>query len=195
MDLCQQCLYCSKTYFYIGSYITHIRRDCKDRRVYLLAEQLPVDGFVIEHNSILLPFVHEPHCDPCLYPFDDDSSDAEAHSENAYNNPEQPPVQTRIYFTPHLDNNLAGKPISNKYFDIFNDTIDLWSPFSCEEEYRLAHWCLKHNLSTAAINKLFRNPTMATISNFTSTHTLFKKVERNVLCDGHQLLEIRESVS
>ena len=84
--------------------------------------------------------------------------------------------RTRICGTPHLDNRLAGKPISNEYFDVFDDEIDLWSPFSCEEEYRLVHWCVKHNLSRAAINELFRNPTMATVSNFTSSHTLFKRL-------------------
>jgi len=31
-----------------------------------------------------------------------------------------------------------------------------------------------HNLSRAAINKRFRNPTMATVSNFTSSYTVFK---------------------
>jgi hypothetical protein len=90
---------------------------------------------------------------------------------------EQPPVLTCIYGTPHLDNRLAGKPISNQYFVVFNVEIDLWSPFSCEEEYRLAHWYIKHNMSRAAINELFRNRTMATVSNFTSSHTLFKRLK------------------
>ena len=176
MDLRQHCLYCSKTYSYIRAYITHLCRNHNERIVYVSAEQLPDDGFAIEHDSILLPFVHEPHHDPFLHPSDDDSSDTEADSENACIDPEQPPVRTRICGTPQLDNRLAGKPISNEYFDIFDDEIDLWSPFSCEEEYRLAHWCVKHNLSRAAINELFRNPTMATISNFTSSHTLFKRL-------------------
>ena len=90
--------------------------------------------------------------------------------------PEQPPVRTRICGTPHLEDRPAGKPISNEYFDVFDDEIDLWSPFSREEEYRFAHWCVKHIFSSAAINELFRNSTMATISNFTSSHTLFKRL-------------------
>jgi hypothetical protein len=75
-----------------------------------------------------------------------------------------------------LDNSQAGKPISNEYFDVFDDEIDLCSPLSCEEEYRFADWCVKHLLSRAAINEFIRNPTMATVSNFTSSHTLFKRL-------------------
>jgi len=135
MDLRHQCLYRSKTYSYIGSYITHLCRDHKEGIVYILAEQLPVHGFGIEHDSILLPFIHEQHRDPSLHPSDDNSSNTEAESENACIDREQPPVRTHIYGTPHLDNRLAVKPISNEYFDIFKDEIDLWSSFSCEKEY------------------------------------------------------------
>ena len=87
---------------------------------------------------------------------------------------EQPPVRTPIYGTPQLDNRLAGKPISNKNIDIFDDDIDSSSRFSCKERYQLVHWCIKHNLSRPAINELCRNPTMATFSNFISPYTLFK---------------------
>ena len=139
------------------------------------AEQLPDDGFEIGHDSILLPFVDEPHHNPLLHPSDNDSSDTKAESENACIGPEQAPVRTRICGTPHLDNRLVSKPISSEYFDIFDDEIDLWSPFSCEEEYRLAHWCIKYNLNRAAINELFRNPMIATVSNFPSSHTSFKR--------------------
>ena len=176
MDIRQQCSYCSKTYSYIGAYITHLRRNHKERIVYASAQQLPDDGFAIKHDSIQLPFVHEPHRDAFLHLSDDDSSDTEANNENACVDPEQPPAQTRIYGTPHFDNHLAGKPIGNEYFDIFDNEIDLWSLFSYEEEYQLVHWCVKHNLSRAAIDELFRNPTMATVSNFTSSHTLFKRL-------------------
>ena len=154
MDLCQLCLHCSKTYSYIDAYITHLRRNHNERIVYISVEKLPDDGLAIEHDSILLPFVHETHHDPFLHPSDDDSSDTEADTENVCINPEQTPVRTRICGTPHLDNHLAGKPVSNEYCDIFDDESDLLSRFSCEEEYRLAHWCVKHNLSRAAINEL-----------------------------------------
>jgi hypothetical protein len=162
-------------YSYISAYITHLRCDHKEWIVYVSADQLPDDGFAIEHNSIRLPFVHEQHHNPFLHPSDYDSSDTEADSENACIDPEQPPVQIHICGTPHLDHRLAGKPISNEYFNVFNNEIDLWSPFSGEEEYRLVHWCVKHNLSRAAINERFRNTTMATVSNFTLSHTLFKR--------------------
>jgi hypothetical protein len=177
MDLHQQCLYCSKTCSFIGAYITHLRPDHNERIVYASAERLPDDGFVIKHDSILLPFVHEPHYGLFLHPSDHYSSDTEADSEMGCIDSEQPPVLTHICRTPHLDNRLAGKPISNQYFVVFDIEIDLWSPFSCEEEYRLAHWYIKHNLSRAAINELFKKRTMATVSNFTSSHTLFKRLK------------------
>jgi len=103
------------------------------------AEHLPDVGVAIEQDTILLPCCHEPGHDPFLRPSEDDSSDAEAESKNACNDPQQPPVQTRIDGTPYLENRLAGKPNSNKYIDIFDDDIDLWSPFCHKEEYQLAH--------------------------------------------------------
>jgi hypothetical protein len=140
MDVRHQCLYCSKTYSYIGAYITHLRRDQNERIVYVSAEQRPDDSFAIVHDSILLPCIPEPHDDPFHPPFDDASSDTDAVSEHACIDPEQPPVRTRICGTPHLDNRLAGKPISNEYFNVFEDEIDPSSLLSCKEEYRLAHW-------------------------------------------------------
>jgi len=129
----------------------------------------------MEHDSILLLFIDEPHPVTCLHPSDDDSSDTEVDSQDACIHPEQPPVRMHIEGTPHLDNSLAGKPICDEYYDIFDAEMDQWSPFSCEEESQFAHWYVKHNLSRAAINELFRNPTMAAVSNFTSSHTLFKR--------------------
>jgi hypothetical protein len=135
MDLYQQCLYCSKTYYYIGCNNTDLHRNNKECIVDVSAEQLPDEGFAIEHTSILHPFIHNTHRDPFLNPSDDVSSDTEADSENACIDPEEPPVRTHIYGTPHLDNHLAGKPISNQCFDIFDNEIDPWSLFSCEKEY------------------------------------------------------------
>jgi hypothetical protein len=70
-----------------------------------------------------------------------------------------------------LDNRPAGKPISNNDFENFKNEIDLCTPFSCEKEDGIVYWCAKPNLSRAAINEVFRNPTMATVSNFTLSHT------------------------
>jgi len=165
-------------YSYLSSYITHLRRAHKAWTVYASAEQLPDDGFVIEHDSILLPFIHEPHCDPFHHPSDEDACYTDAESENSWIDPEQPLVQTRICGTPQLDNGLASKPMSNEYFHIFDDEIDPLSLFSCEDEYWLAHWCVKHNLSRAAINEHFRNSTMSTVSNFTSSNTLFRMLNQ-----------------
>jgi len=164
MDIHQQCVYLLKTYSYIAADITHLSYNLVDRIVYVAAGQLQDDGFAIKHNSTLLPFGHELHCNPLLHPSDDDSSDTEADSENAFMDQEQAPVQTCIYGTPHLANRLAYRLISDEYYDSFIDEIDLWSPCSWEEVYQLAHWCVEHNFSRATINELFRNPTRATVS-------------------------------
>jgi len=127
MDLRRQCLYYSKTYSYIGAYISHLCHDHTERIVSVSGESLPDDGFAIEEDSILLSFVHETHRNPVLHPSDEDSSDTEANDENVWIDPEQPPVRTSICGTPHWDNGPAGKLISNEYFDIFDNEIDLWS--------------------------------------------------------------------
>ena len=38
------------------------------------------------------------------------------------------------------------------------------------------HCCVKHNLSRVAMNGVFRNPPMATVSNLSSSHTSFKRL-------------------
>jgi len=37
------------------------------------------------------------------------------------------------------------------------------------------HWCINHNLSRAAIDEIFRNPTITTVSNLTSSQTSFNR--------------------
>jgi len=125
---------------------------------------------------MLLPCVHEPHRISFLNPSNDDSSCTEADSENGCIHPEQPPVLTPIYGTPQLDNRQASKPSSNEDFDILDDGIDLRWSFSCVEEYRFTHWCVKHNLNWASINERFRIPAIATVANFTSSHTVFQRL-------------------
>jgi hypothetical protein len=56
-------MYCN-----ISAYITHLGRNHQERIAFVSAEQLPDDGFVIEHNRMLLPFVHYPHHDLILDP-------------------------------------------------------------------------------------------------------------------------------
>jgi len=120
-------------YFYIGAYFTPLCRDHTERRVYIQPEQLPDDGFETEHDGSLLPFIHEPHDDPFLHPSDDDSSNTEGYSEDAFVDPGQPQVQTHSYCTPHLHNSWAGNPIRNEYFNIFDDEGDQWSPLAWQE--------------------------------------------------------------
>ena len=126
-------------YSYIGACITHLDCDIKDRILYISAKQLPDDGFVIEHDCILLPFVHELHCHPVLHPSNNDSGDTVAHGKHLHVDWEQAAVRRIHYGTPHSENCLAGKLISYEYFDILDHQMNQWSPFSCLEEYRFAH--------------------------------------------------------
>jgi hypothetical protein len=87
--------------------MTYLCHNNKDRIVYVSADRLPNHGFPIEQNSILLAFIIERHRDPFLHSTDYDSSNGDADCENAFINPEQSPVWTRIDGVPHLDNCLA----------------------------------------------------------------------------------------
>jgi len=84
MHLRQHWLYFWKTYSYIGDYITDIRCEQKKLIVYVSPEQLSDYGFVIEHDIILLPCIHEPHRDSFHHPFNSDSSNLQADSKNLF---------------------------------------------------------------------------------------------------------------
>lgn len=139
---------------------------------------MPVDGFVITHNSIVLPFVHEQHHNPVHHPSNEDSSHTECSQRQCLYRSEQPPVQIRIYGTGRLDNCRARKQVSNEYFDTCHDEFDQWSQFPCDDQYRLVHWCVKHILSRAAINELITNPTMVTISNLSPSHPSLERLNK-----------------
>jgi len=158
----QRCLHCSERYSYFGADSTHLLCGNRETIVYVSAQIFPHGGFAVEHDSILLPFVYERQHDHCLHTSTDDTSDTEPERENACIHQEQPPVRKCIYGTQHQDNLLPGMSIITDYFIIFEVGIDLWSPFTCEEEYRFIHWCVKHSLNRAGINKLFWNRRMAT---------------------------------
>jgi len=164
-------------YIYVGTFIPHHCWDHSEMIVCVLAEQLLDDGFVIKHNSIPLPFVHILHRNSFLHPPDLDPCDAKADTDIACLHPEEPSVRTHPYGTPRSYNRLTVKTIRNKYFDILEDEIDLWSPLFYEKKYRLEHWCVKHNLSPVASKKLCRDPTMATVNNTTLFHCVFKRLD------------------
>jgi len=90
-----------------------------------MVKQVPDDGLMINYDSILLRFLHEPHWDAFYSPSDAHFSYIVAGSKNACINQEQPPVLTRIDCTVHLHRHSASKPIRNKYFNIFDDEIEL----------------------------------------------------------------------
>ena len=157
-------------------YITHLYCEHKERILYVSAEQMPDDGFAIKQDSILMRLVDETHHDPFPQLANNHASDTEANTKNAFIDPEQPPVRTLISATPHWENQLTGKTIGNQYFNILDDDPDLWSPFSCEEEYWLAHQCVEHILRGAVIYGHFGNCMMPTVRISTLSHTGIKRV-------------------
>jgi len=144
--------------------------------IYITAEQLPGNGFPIKHDWILLPFVVELNYNPFLHSSDRYFCHTYSDPDDLYVDLEQPSVRTHIYGAPDLDSNVTGKRLSNEYFNIFDSGIDLWLPLLGQEKYRLAQWCVTHHWSSASVNEQFRIPTMATISNSTSSHTLIKRL-------------------
>jgi len=161
---------------------------------YVSAKQPRDNGFVIKQNEILLLFSCKQYYNLSLYSFHDDSCVIDTTSQSICVDPAQPAAQARINGTPHLDNHLACKPITNKYFDILNNESDLWLQFTCEEENWLVYWCPKHILRWAGVNRLSRNSMMATISNSTLSQNLIQKNAQNVLHDVHWVFEIGQSV-
>ena len=79
----------------IRPYIGHLRRAYTACIVYVTAEELPDNGFVIEIDSILLQFIPELHHDHQIPHSNDNSNNTEADIENVFVNPMQPPVQPR----------------------------------------------------------------------------------------------------
>jgi hypothetical protein len=77
---------------------------------------------------------------------------------------------------PKVTDQYPSLIISGYIDSLKGEPLTLLSLFICDEEYRLVHWCVKHNLSRAAIHKLFRNPTMAIVGNFTLSLALFKRL-------------------
>jgi len=65
-------------YSCFGTYTSPIHRYRKQMIEHVLVEQLPVDGFGMNHYSTLLPFVHETHRDPVVHRFYHDFNDTEA---------------------------------------------------------------------------------------------------------------------
>lgn len=135
MDIPQRYLYCSQTFFYIGTYIIHLWRNDNERIVQTTANQLPEDSFLIECDDILLPSVYEPYRDLGLHTSNQHSSVSKADCKNVCVNPDQPVLRTCAYGTPCLDTCLPRKPSNNNQFDTLATDIDQWSPYSGEEEY------------------------------------------------------------
>jgi len=128
------------------------------------------------HNSILLAYVHELHCNRFVYPPEVHFYNIETDTERLFVDQLRPPIWTRIYGTAHCDHHLAGNYSSNEYFNIFDDEIYLYSFYSWMEKYQSVHWCIKHKLNRAAFNELLWIPTMAIISNFTLSCNVFQRL-------------------
>ena len=139
-------VYCSNTYFHIGIYIAYLWCNQKARNVCISADQLPDDGVAIKRDSTLHPFIYALHLVTFLCLFNDNSYYTATNSRSEFVIPKAPSVRTGICGTPHLDNCPAEKPTSSKYCKIFDSQIDPCVPLCCEE-YQLACWSVKYNLS------------------------------------------------
>jgi hypothetical protein len=68
-----------------------------------------------------------------------------------------------------------ARKAGNSIFHILNYELDPQVQFFCEQEYRLAHWCVKYELSMAAVNELIKLHRIDT--NFTSVYTLYTEID------------------
>jgi len=103
---------------------------------------------------------------------DEDSSYTEANRENECIDPEKPAAPTPTNGTPYLDSCLASKTVISESSTMKPINGNL---FSREEASPVTHCRVRHNFTRAAINMLFRIPKMTTFSNFTLSHTSFKR--------------------
>jgi hypothetical protein len=151
MDICHQCFYYYKTYVSIDTDITHLNCYRKKKIFYVLAGELPDINNMIMQQSILLPFVHEPHHNRFRHHSSNDSSDTEAEIWNQGVDAEQPPVRTGMVGNPYYANHGAGNPNVQEQFDIISFSGDFLPPLSFKEDHQLAPWRIQHNLRTATM--------------------------------------------
>jgi len=123
-------------------------------------------------------------------PSDNESSNTEANSKNRCIDPEQPPVRTPIYGTPHFDNRLSCKAIGDQYIDIFNDEIDLLSPFSWEGGVSISTLVCQAQHVQSCNQRAFQELYDGNRQQLHFFPHMIDNIARNVLCDGHRLVGV-----
>jgi hypothetical protein len=138
-------------------------------------EQIPDEEYTITADNDILRPDYLSLCPDDPFQFsDDDSTSTDDNNGNGYTDPLQPTFKSNGLQLMTLDSCEAGKAIDDD-FDILDDKIDQWAPFPCEQEYRLAHWCVKYKLSRVAIDELMK--LQGVNMNFTSAYTLYNKID------------------
>ena len=104
----KQCKYCSRSYFYAGAYITHLRDKHAERVKYIAEELLPDEGYRYENNYVLIPNITRPDV---LCP-DSDIDDSQGGPSDVGGQPfneESESIDDRNDMTPGP--NIEGRPM------------------------------------------------------------------------------------
>lgn len=198
------CNFCTRIYFYLGAYFTHLRDKHGERVEYVPRELLPNEGFLLERDHILLP--HTPR--PTVLPPDsedevDDTENNEESNNHDINSEEiaenqciddwnaipnedysmpdaiPPPVVAHIETPTERE---PGKVVEGglDLLDVETTQLNDWAPFDNEKEFRFAEWVVKHRISKTAVDELLKSPAFGGNHTFTSAYSLFKKLDNMV---------------
>src|SRR5947207_4953439 len=168
-----QCRYCRKSYIYTTAYITHLRRDHREKIRLVPQNSLPANRMRLLETYIELP----DDSNPCeVPPTEDDSTSSASDSDNDFedldtNEREEPQTQQTHQYEG------AGRPLDDPN-DLPSDEENPFFPFESEQEYRFAGWAVKHRLSRQAIHDLIDLPSFQGLSSVTSAYKLFKTVNK-----------------
>ena len=196
----RQCKYCSRSYFYTGAFITHLRDKHAERVKYIAEELLPDEGYRYENNYVLIPNIPQPAVLPPDSDIDDDSRGGPSDVSGQPFNQESESVDDRNDTTPGpntegpptvlgsrfetLREREPGKALENEADGLDTSTYDEqsnnpedWYPFCNEKEYRFAEWVVKHRISKTAVDELLKSPAIQGDHTFRSAYLLFKKID------------------
>jgi len=110
-------------YSYIGTYIYHVSPNYNEYIALISTGHLPDDCSPTVRDSLFRPLAPKLDRDQYLQTSNYHSTDREANTNNTCIDPEQPPVQTKIYGTAHLDYNLPIKSFRGGNFDMLDVEI------------------------------------------------------------------------
>ncbi len=166
-----KCAFCRRSYSYVGAYFSHIRREHAERVRGLPPHLLPAAGYRHRDDFIELPQASNP---VEIYPSEDsdeDNDDVIEDSDGRRLQPKSTQQGTAITLFEH-----AGRPLDGT-FDLDEDDLDPFRPFSSKQEYQIASWCIKNSISRTAIDELLGIQGFQHLTNTTSAHRLFNKID------------------